>query len=487
MQRHTELKFIRISRYDSEKADNEIKQIEKDIKQTKHDLDHLVDYAIAYFERIKSKYAEGKERRTEIREFDTIEAWKVASSNAKLYVDRAEGFFGFGKSMKDSEFVCDCSNLDDVIIILKDGRYKITKISEKAFFDKGIHYIGIYKRNDERTIYNMLYRDGRGGAIMMKRCAIKSVTRDKEYDLTKGTAKSELLYLSVNPNGEAEILKLYLRPRARLKKCIIDLDLSTLAIKGRQSVGNLVTRYPINKIVLKERCASTLGGQNIWYDEDVRRLNTDGRGMLLGEFKGEDKIVVWTAKNQYYITGFDVQQHFPDDTIRVERYIADRVYSVCYYDGELKYYYMKRFQLEAGDKTQFFLDEGSLMRFVAMTYRKGAQLEVTFGGQHEQRPVEMVDVDEFIAVKSHRARGKRITNYEVAQLRFIEPEEPEMEDDELDDEPLVDDEGMDAVIEDEAIDMDDIVGEEITADPNVDYNERAEAGELFGASQLNLF
>ena len=485
VQRLTELKFIRISRYDSDKADNEIKQIEKDIKQTQHDLDHLTDYAVAYFERIKSKYSEGKERRTEIREFDTIEAWKVASSNAKLYVDRAEGFFGFGKSMKDSEFVCDCSNLDDVIIILKDGRYKITKISEKAFFDKGIYYIGIYKRNDERTIYNMLYRDGRGGAIMMKRCAIKSVTRDKEYDLTKGTAKSELLYLSVNPNGEAEILKIYLRPRARLKKCIIDLDLSTLAIKGRQSVGNLVTRYPINKIVLKERCASTLGGQNIWYDEDVRRLNTDGRGMLLGEFKGEDKLVVWTAKNQYYITNFDVQQHFPDDTIRVERYISSRVYAVCYYDGEQNYYYMKRFQLEEGDKTQFFLEEGAPMRFESMTYRKGAQLEITFGGQHEQRPTEMVDVDEFIAIKSHRAKGKRLTTYEVATLRFIEPEEPEMEEDELDDEALMDDETMEGV--DDALDMDDIVGEDITADPNVNYNERAEAVDALGGSQLNLF
>ena len=485
VQRLTELKFIRISRYDSDKADNEIKQIEKDIKQTQYDLDHLTDYAVAYFERIKSKYSEGKERRTEIREFDTIEAWKVASSNAKLYVDRAEGFFGFGKSMKDSEFVCDCSNLDDVIIILKDGRYKITKISEKAFFDKGIYYIGIYKRNDERTIYNMLYRDGRGGAIMMKRCAIKSVTRDKEYDLTKGTAKSELLYLSVNPNGEAEILKIYLRPRARLKKCIIDLDLSTLAIKGRQSVGNLVTRYPINKIVLKERCASTLGGQNIWYDEDVRRLNTDGRGMLLGEFKGEDKLVVWTAKNQYYITNFDVQQHFPDDTIRVERYISSRVYAVCYYDGEQNYYYMKRFQLEEGDKTQFFLEEGAPMRFESMTYRKGAQLEITFGGQHEQRPTEMVDVDEFIAIKSHRAKGKRLTTYEVATLRFIEPEEPEMEEDELDDEALMDDDTMEGA--DETLDMDDIVGEDITADPNVNYNERAEAVDALGGSQLNLF
>ena len=483
VQRLTELKFIRISRYDSEKADNEIKQIEKDIKQTKHDLEHLTEFTIAYFERIKSKYGEGYERRTEIREFDTIEAWKVASSNAKLYVDRAEGLFGFGKSMKDSEFVCDCSNLDDVIIILKDGRYKITKISDKAFFDKGIYYIGIYKRNDERTIYNMLYRDGRGGAIMMKRCAIKSVTRDKEYDLTKGTAKSELLYLSVNPNGEAEVLKIYLRPRARLKKCIIDLDLSTLAIKGRQSVGNLVTRYPINKIVLKERGASTLGGQNIWYDDDVRRLNSDGRGILLGEFKGEDKIVVWTAKNQYYITGFDIQQHFPDDTIRVERYRENRVYSVCYYDGEQQYYYLKRFQLEKSDKTQFFLDEESPMRFVAMTDRNGAKLSVEFGGQHQQRPLEIIDVDEFIGIKSHRAKGKRITTYEVANLVFIEPEE--IEEDEIE-EADVEDMELDAA-DVEGVDLVDDVeleGEDVVAEsqPTIDV----EDAELTGG-QLNLF
>ena len=406
----------------------------------------------------------------------------MASTNAKLYVDRAEGFFGMGKSMKDAEFVCDCSNLDDVIIILKDGRYKITKITEKAFFDKGIYYIGIYKRNDERTIYNMLYRDGRGGAIMMKRCAIKSVTRDKEYDLTKGTPKSELLYLSVNPNGEAEVLRIYLRPRARLKKCIIDLDLSTLAIKGRQSVGNLVTRYSINKIVLKERGTSTLGGQNIWYDEDVRRLNADGRGMLLGEFKGDDKIVVWTAKNQYYITGYDIQQHFPDDTIRVERFVADRVYALCYYDGEQKYYYMKRFQLESSDKTQYFLDEGAPMTFVAMTYRKGATLEVVFGGQNAQRPIEMVDVDEFIGIKSHRAKGKRITTYEVDTLRFIEPEEPEEE--ELEPMDVADVEGDG----EEGFDVAEFVGEDIEVQPGVDYNSRGEGDDGgFSAEQLDLF
>ncbi|MBR2961817.1 MAG: DNA gyrase/topoisomerase IV subunit A, partial [Alistipes sp.] len=281
IQHLTELKFIRISRYDSEKADNEIKQIEKDIKQTKYDLAHLTDYAIKYFEHIREKYGEGRERRTEIREFDSIEATKVVVSNAKLYVDRAEGFFGIGKSMKGAEYVCDCSDIDDVIVILKDGRYYIKKVAEKSFVDKGIYYIGVFKRNDERTIYNILYRDGRAGAIMMKRCAIKGITRDKEYDLTKGTPNSSILYMSVNPNGEAEVLKVYFKARPRLKRLIVELDFADLAIKGRQSQGNLFSRYSISKIVLKEHGTSTLSAQNIWWDEDIRRLNSDGRGRLL--------------------------------------------------------------------------------------------------------------------------------------------------------------------------------------------------------------
>ena len=251
VQRLTELKFIRISRFDSERADNEIKAIEAEIERVRYDLDHLTDYAVAYYERIREKYGKGRERRTELRSFDTIEAAKVAVTNAKLYVDRAEGFFGIGKSMKDAEFVCDCSDIDDVIVFTKDGRYIITKVSDKAFFDKNIYYIGVFKRNDERTIYNVLYRDGKNGPILMKRCAIKGITRDKEYDITKGTPRSEILYMTVNPNGEAEVLKVYFKPRPRLKKVIVDLDFSTLAIKGRQSQGNLFSRYGIHKIVMK--------------------------------------------------------------------------------------------------------------------------------------------------------------------------------------------------------------------------------------------
>ena len=425
VQRLTELKFIRISRYDSERADNEIRQIEEQIAQTKYDLAHLTEYAVAYYERICEKYGKGRERRTELREFDSIEATKVAVTNAKLYVDRAEGFFGIGKSMKDAEFVCDCSDIDDVIVFTRDGRYVITRVSDKAFFDKGIYYIGVFKRNDERTIYNVLYRDGKNGPILMKRCAIKGITRDKEYDITKGTPRSEILYMSVNPNGEAEVLKVYFKPRPRLKKVIVDLDFSTLAIKGRQSQGNLFSRYGIHKIVLKERGTSTLGGQQIWFDEDVRRLNADGRGRLLGEFKGDDRLLVWTSKNQYYITGYDLGQHFPDETVRVEKYVAERVYSLCYFDREQRYYYLKRFPIEASDRMQFFLDEQGQADFVAMTDRTGALLRIEYGGANASRPADEIDVDEFVGVKSHRAKGKRLTTYEVASLAFIEPELPE--------------------------------------------------------------
>lgn len=479
VQRLTELKFIRISRYDSDKADQEIKQIESDIVQTKDHLAHLTDYAIAYYERIKSKYGAGRERRTEIREFDTIEAWKVSSTNAKLYVDRAEGFFGFGKGMKDAEYVCDCSNLDDVIVILKDGRYIIKKIREKDFFDKNIYYIGVFKRNDERTIYNVLYRDGKAGPIMMKRCAVKGITRDKEYDMTKGTAKSEILYMSVNPNGEAEVLKVYFKPRPRLKRVITDLDFSTLAIKGRQSQGNLFSRYSIHKIVLKERGTSTLGGQDIWFDEDIRRLNTEGRGRLLGEFKGDDRIVVWTSKNQYYITGFDLLQHFPDETVRVEKFVAGRVYALCYYDDEQKYYYMKRFELEQSDKMQYFLDQTG-MRLVAVTDKSGAKLAVAYGGANASRPVDILSVDEFIGVKSHRAKGKRITTYEVESLTFIEPEEPE--------EPEVPDSGVEAADADRSgFDPGEMLSEDIHDAASVNYNAETESDDDFSPEQLNLF
>ena len=502
VQRLTELKFIRISRFDSDKADTEIKGIEAEIKRVRHDLDHLTDYAVAYYERIREKYGKGRERRTELRSFDTIEAAKVAVTNAKLYVDRAEGFFGIGKSMKEAELVCDCSDIDDVIVFTKDGRYIITKVCDKAFFDKNIYYIGVFKRNDERTIYNILYRDGKNGPILMKRCAIKGVTRDKEYDITKGTPKSEILYMSVNPNGEAEVLKVYFKPRPRLKKVIVDLDFSTLAIKGRQSQGNLFSRYGIHKIVLKERGTSTLGSQEIWFDDDVHRLNSEGRGYALGAFKGEDKLLVWTPR-RYYITNYDLQQHFPDDTVFVERYRPERVYAVCYFDREQNYYYLKRFDIESSDKIQFFLDEEGTGDFVCRTGRAGAQLEVTYAGAQASRPPELMDVDGFVGVKSHRAKGKRITTFEVASLRFVEPEDPEEDPADAapaDDEPAAD--GMSAANGAAASAEDAAVAEGIelpeepvetpdaSGDDEVEFSierPRGDQDDVIDVEQLNLF
>lgn len=454
VQHLTELKFIRITRYDAEKADNEILEIERAIRQTKYDLEHLTEFTIAYYRRIQERYGAGRERRTEIRSFDSIEATKVAVANAKLYVDRAEGFFGYGKSMKDCEAVCDCSDLDDVIVFTRDGKYKICRIKEKDFFAKGIYYIGVFRRNDERTIYNVLYRDGKNGAIMMKRCAIKGITRDKEYDMTKGTPKSEIVYMTVNPNGEAEVLKVYFKPRPRLKKVIVDLDFSTVAIKGRQSQGNLFSRYGIHKIVLKERGTSTLGSQMLWYDEDVRRLNADGRGRPLGEFKGSDRLIVWTSKNEYYIAGYDLGQHFPDETIRVEKFDPARVYSLCYFDRTQNYCYMKRFTAEATERMQPFLDEECT--FMTLCDVPGARLRIGYKGAYAGRPDDEIEVDTFVGVKSHRAKGKRLTNYEVGTLLFLPPEpeeEPEAlpeEEDPATEEPSADTPAADGAEPDDA-------------------------------------
>lgn len=317
---------------------------------------------------------------------------------------------------------------------------------------------------------------------MMKRCAIKSITRDKVYDLTKGTPKSELLYMSVNPNGEAEVLKIYFRPRPRLKKVITDLDFSTIAIKGRSAAGNLFSRYSIHKIVLKEKGTSTLGGQDIWFDEDVRRLNTDGRGVLLGEFKGDDKLVVWTSKHQYYITGFGVEQHFPDETIKVERYVAGKVYSLCYFDREQNYYYIKRFQLEPTEKMLSFLEDEGTADFVCITGVAGATLEITFKGAHATRPAEQIDVDSFIGVKSHRAKGKRITTYDVDTLRFIEPELPEL--------PEVDDAADEATeVDMEALDNMSVEADEITTVESdvVSMGATEDDVVVINPEQLNLF
>ena len=432
--RLTELKFIRITRYDLDKADNHIKAVEKETKQVKHDLAHLTEFAINYFEDIKARYGKERDRKTEIRSFDTIAQAKVAVVNSKLYVDREGGFFGIGTQMRQAEYVCDCSDMDDIIIFLEDGRYVIRKVLDKDFYAPGIVYIGVFRRGDERTIYNVLYRDGDKGANMMKRCAISAITRDKEYNITKGNPKSRILYMSVNPNGEAEVLKIIFRQRAKLKKAIVDLDFSTLAIKGRASQGNIFSRNPIHKILLKAKGASTLAGQQIWYDEDVKRLNDSGHGKLLGEFAGNDKIIVFTAKDQYYTTGYDVGHHFPEDTVRVEKYDSSKVYSVAYWDDNVQFYYLKRFMAEDTDKMLSFVDEENVnSKSVGISDEAQPALEVIYGGAHATKPADIIDVAEFIGVKGYKAKGKRVTTYIVEKLRFIpqhfaptpEPEELE--------------------------------------------------------------
>lgn len=423
----TELRFIRISKYDSAKADNQIKGIEDEMETVRQNIDHLTDYTVNWYKKIKDRYGKGRERRTEIREFDSIEAAKVVVANAKLHVDREGGFFGIGAAMKKDEYVCDCSDLDDIIVFTRSGNYMVTRVSDKAFYAPGIQYIGVFKRNDERTIYNILYRDGDKGPVMMKRCYIKGVTRDKEYSATKGTPGSRILYMSVNPNGEAEVLKIIFKQRTRLKKAIVDLDFSKIAIKGRNSQGNLFSRYAIHKIQVKERVASTLAGQNIWFDEDIMKLNTDGRGRLLGEFEGNDKIIVFTAKGLYYTTGYDTGHHFPEDTLRVEKYDSQRVYSATYYDGDSRYHYLKRFTVQPSDgKLQSFIEsENPRSKLIGLSADYYAQLEVVYGGAHRTRPTDFIDAEQFIGIKSFRAKGKRITTYEVAKLSFTAPLRPD--------------------------------------------------------------
>ncbi len=419
--RLTEIKIKRISKYDEKKADEHIRAVEGDVKSVKKNLATLNDYAIAYYERIKKSYSKDKERRTEIRNFSSIEATQVAVANAKLYVNKADGFFGIGSGMRKEEFVCDCSDIDDVIVFTKDGRFIITKISDKAFFDKNIISIGIFKRNDERTIYNVLYSDGETGAVMMKRCAIKGITRDKIYNITRGSKGSQVLYMSVNENGEAEVLKVYLKPRPRLKKLIVDLDFSTLLIKGRASQGNTFSRYPIHKVTLKSKGVSTLSGQNVWFDSDMSKLNSDGIGELLGEFRGDDKIVVFTKEGTYYTAGYELNQYFPENVLRVEKLDSETIYSVTYYDGVNKYFYIKRFAVETSDKHQYFIDENSSSYLVEINKDVYPNLNIEFKGANASRPDESIDVESFIGLKSHKAKGKRITTYEVGKISFITP------------------------------------------------------------------
>ncbi len=409
----------RISKFSAFKADEQIKSIEDEIKQVISNIKNIVPFTIKYFKRIKDKYGKGRERKTEIRSLDTIEATKVVVANEKLYVNWEEGFVG--TSLRKDEFVCDCSDIDDVIVIRKDGSYLILKVTEKAFVGKDIFHVTVFKKNDSRTIYNVVYRDGKTGVTYMKRCAITGLTRDKEYNLTRGTPGSKILYMSVNPNGEAEIVKVLLKPRPRLRNLIMEVDFGALAIKGKNSQGNIVTKYGVSKVQLKEKGMSTLGGRKIWFDEDVLRLNHDARGRFLGEFKDEDKLMVVTKSGIFRTTNFDLSNHFEDDLILIEKFNPEKVFSAVYYDASQKYYYLKRFSIELSEKPANFIGEEEGSKLIRITEVEYPRLEIEFGGKNKNRTNEIIEVAEFIGVKGYKAKGKRLSNFEVALVKELEP------------------------------------------------------------------
>jgi len=410
----------RISKYSAFKADEYITQITAETDEVKNHLANIVPFAISYYRQIKKKFGAGRERKTEIRGFDTIMAAEVAVANARLYVNRFEGFIGTG--LKKDEYVCDCSDIDDIIVIRKDGKYVITKVAEKQFVGKDIEYAGVYKKNDERTIFNIIYRDGPSGTTYIKRCALTGLMRDKEYNLTKGEAGSRILYLSGNPNGEAETVKVTLKPRPRVKNLVFDMEFSNTDIKGRSSVGNIVTRYPVHRIDLKEKGGSTLGGKKIWWDPVVQRLNTDGKGKFLGEFTGNEKIFVLTRSGEMRLSGYELSAHFEEDLLIIRKFATGLLLTVVYYDGEQKYHYIKRFQAEATEKPGRYFDEHPKSKFVLLSENDFPRLEIKFGGKHKKRGPVIIEAADFIAVKGFKAKGKRMSSYEIAAVIELEPQ-----------------------------------------------------------------
>jgi topoisomerase IV subunit A len=415
----TEIKIKRISKFDIKKADEHIKGLETELAEVKNHLKNMIPYAINYFRQMKKKYGKGRERRTEIRSFDTIEAAKVVASNARLYANFREGFIGTG--LKKDEFICDCSDIDDILVIRKDGGYLITKVADKVFVGNDILYAGVFLKNDERTIYNIVYQDGKDGNLMIKRCAISGLTRDKEYNLTRGVPGSKIIYHSVNPNGEAEVIRVHHKPKARIKKLMFEFDFGQLAIKGKSSLGNILTRLPVHKVTLKEKGLSTLGGRKIWFDDAVFRLNVDGRGIFLGEFNAEDKILVITKNGFFRTTGFDLSGHFEDNILIIEKYRPGKVYSVIYWDAEQSFYYVKRFTVEESERPLCFINEDPGSKLISMTEVEYPRFEISFGGKHKDRDNEIIEVAEFIGVKSFKAKGKRLSSFSVENIQEIEP------------------------------------------------------------------
>jgi len=420
LQRLTQIPMIRITRFDSDKADDLISRLEEEMKEVEYNLEHLTDFAIAYFTKLKEKYGKGRERQTELRVFDNVEATKVVLRNTKLYVNREEGFVG--TSLKKDEYVADCSDIDDVIVFLRDGKMMITKVDAKTFIGKDIIHVAVFDKSDKRTIYNMMYRDGKSGPSYIKRFNVTGVTRDKAYDLTNGTNGSQVVYFSHNPNGEAEVVTILLRQIGTIKKLKFDIDFAKLAIKGRASKGNLVTKYPIKKIELKEKGISTLLPRKVWFDDTVKRLNVDARGELLGEFKPSDKILVISQSGKLKVIIPELSTHFEEDMIVLEKWNPKKPISAIYYDGEKERYFLKRFLVENEGKEESFITDhpNSQLEIVSTDYRPVAQL-VFAKVKGVQKENLHIDIEDFIAVKGFKALGNQLTADKLKQVNLLEP------------------------------------------------------------------
>ena len=460
--RLTEIRIKRISKFDIDKAQQKIDALEEQIAQVKHDLEHLTDYAIAYFTRLKNDYGKGRERLTELRLFDDVDATKVVIRNTKLYVNREEGFIG--TSLKKDEYVCDCSDIDDIIVFTKEGKMMVTKVDDKKFIGKDIIHVAVFKKKDKRTIYNMIYRDGAKGPSYVKRFAVTGTTRDKEYDLTNETKGSSMLYFSANPNGEAEVITIYLRQVGSIKKLKWDLDFADILIKGRNSKGNVVTKYAVKKIELKEKGLSTLKPRKIWFDDAVQRLNVDGRGELIGEFRGEDRLLVITQSGFIKTILPELTTHFDDDMIVLEKWVPKKPISALYYDGEKERYFVKRFLIENENKEELFIsDHGkSQLEIVSTDWRPIAEIVFNKERGKDQRDNLELNFEDFIAVKGIKALGNQLTTDRIKQVNLLEslpyeaPEEVPAE--EID------------VIDEEEVEVDDVVSDTSNDDDELDEN-----------------
>lgn len=413
----------KISKFDSKVLDEKIKGIEEEMESVKYKLEHIVEVTIEHFQNIKKKYGKKYVRRTEITSFENIEATRVVSNNAKLYANMAEGFVGINLKKEDNaEFICECSDLSDIIVFNKNGKYRVSKVSDKAFFGPDIIYIGVFDRNDARTTYNAIYRDGKAGLVYAKRFAIGGITRDKEYDMTQGKEGSKVLWFTANHNGEAEIVKVYLRPKAKLKKLVLEYDFSQLAIKGKASRGNIVSRNPIQRILLKTKGVSTLSGKDIWFDADIQRLNEDGRGLYLGQFNTGDHVLAVFKNGTYYTTSFDLSSRYQDEILKIEKFVPGKTFTALYYDADAAAFYVKRFSFDVSDNSPVnFISDGKGSYLVALSDDLHPQVEVTFGGKNAGRVPETVDAESFIAKKGIAAKGKKVSLYEVAAVAFGDP------------------------------------------------------------------